>query len=86
MPDREELLLITGTTGTTGDPTVRLLLDRGHRVRAVVHRVDARSERLPAAGAEIVLMDATVGPDRCAEGAFDSLEYHRLFTARCIVP
>jgi hypothetical protein len=33
MPDREELLLITGTTG---DPTVRLLLDRGHRVRALV--------------------------------------------------
>ena len=28
------LFLITGATGNTGDTTVRLLLQRGHRVRA----------------------------------------------------
>jgi NAD(P)H dehydrogenase (quinone) len=57
MSDHDKLLLITGATGTTGDPTVRLLLQRGHRVRALVHRADARSERLAAAGAEIVVGD-----------------------------
>ena len=28
------LFLITGATGNTGDTTVRLLLQRGHRVRS----------------------------------------------------
>jgi NAD(P)H dehydrogenase (quinone) len=45
------LFLITGATGNTGDTTVRLLLQRGHRVRAFVHRSDARSESLGADGA-----------------------------------
>ena len=30
----DRLFLITGATGNTGDTTVRLLLQRGHRVRA----------------------------------------------------
>jgi NAD(P)H dehydrogenase (quinone) len=51
------LFLITGATGNTGDTTVRLLLQRGHRVRAFVHRSDARSESLAADGAEIVVGD-----------------------------
>jgi nucleoside-diphosphate-sugar epimerase len=37
------MFLITGATGNTGDTTVRLLLQRGHRVRAFVHRSDPRS-------------------------------------------
>ncbi len=53
----DKLFLITGATGNTGDTTVRLLLQRGHRVRAFVHRSDARSESLSAAGAEIVVGD-----------------------------
>jgi len=53
----DRLFLITGATGNTGDTTVRLLLQRGHRVRAFVHRSDARSESLAAAGAEIVVGD-----------------------------
>ena len=53
----DRLLLITGATGNTGDTTVRLLLQRGHRVRAFVHRSDARSESLAAAGAEIIVGD-----------------------------
>ena len=51
------LFLITGATGNTGETTVRLLLQRGHRVRAFVHRSDARSESLAADGAEIVVGD-----------------------------
>lgn len=57
MTSRDQLLLVTGATGTTGAPTARLLLHRGHRVRALVHRADARSERLAAAGAKIVVGD-----------------------------
>src|SRR6266576_3678862 len=53
----DRLFLITGATGNTGDTTVRLLLQRGHRVRAFVHRSDARSESLAAVGAEIVVGD-----------------------------
>jgi NAD(P)H dehydrogenase (quinone) len=50
----EPLFLITGATGNTGAPTIKLLLDAGHRVRALVHRVDARSDALAALGAEVV--------------------------------
>ncbi|MDF6045944.1 NAD(P)H-binding protein [Streptomyces sp. JH14] len=53
----DRLFLITGATGTTGAETVRLLLERGHRVRALVHREDDRSRVLAAAGAEIVVGD-----------------------------
>jgi NAD(P)H dehydrogenase (quinone) len=49
--------LVTGATGNTGDTTVRLLLQRGHSVRAFVHREDTRSESLAAAGAEIAVGD-----------------------------
>lgn len=53
MPS-DQLFLITGATGNTGAPTVKILLDAGHRVRAFVHRVDQRSDALAALGAEIV--------------------------------
>src|ERR1700742_3466811 len=53
MPS-DHLFLITGATGNTGAPTVKILLGAGHRVRAFVHRVDQRSEALAALGAEIV--------------------------------
>src|ERR1700752_1194615 len=49
-----QLFLITGATGNTGAPTVKILLNAGHRVRAFVHRVDQRSDALAALGAEIV--------------------------------
>lgn len=49
--------LITGATGNTGETATRLLLARGHRVRAFVHRLDERSDRLAAAGAEIAVGD-----------------------------
>ena len=50
----EKLFLITGATGNTGAPTARILLEAGHRVRALVHTTDQRSEALAALGAEIV--------------------------------
>lgn len=53
----DSLLLVTGATGNTGAPAARLLLQRGHRVRTFVHREDARSESLAAAGADIVAGD-----------------------------
>ena len=57
MSTESHLYLITGATGNTGATTVRLLLQRGHRVRAFVHGEDARSESLAAAGAEITVGD-----------------------------
>jgi len=57
MNAQSNLYLVTGATGNTGDTTVRLLLQRGHRVRAFVHSVDGRSESLAAAGAEIAVGD-----------------------------
>jgi NAD(P)H dehydrogenase (quinone) len=57
MTSNDRLFLITAATGSTGQPTVRLLLRRGHRVRAFVHREDDRSRQLAAEGAEIVAGD-----------------------------
>ena len=47
-------ILVTGATGKTGVPTTLQLLARGYPVRALVHRDDARSDRLRRAGATIV--------------------------------
>ena len=52
-----ELFLITGATGKTGMHTVRFLLDQGHRVRALVHRHDERSQHLDDLGADVVAGD-----------------------------
>jgi len=54
MTDTDELFLITGATGNTGAHTVRLLRERGLRVRALVHSVDERADRLRELGAEVV--------------------------------
>jgi uncharacterized protein YbjT (DUF2867 family) len=57
MTSDNRLFLITGATGKTGGGTVDLLLNRGHRVRAVVHREDERSAALARAGAEVAVAD-----------------------------
>lgn len=49
--------LVTGPTGVVGDYLTHLLLERGHHVRALAHHADKRSERLEAAGAQIVVAD-----------------------------
>lgn len=50
-------ILITGATGATGTPSVEMLLQKGFQVRALVHKEDARSNRLKALGAEIIVGD-----------------------------
>jgi len=57
MTDIEELFLITGATGNTGAHTVELLRERGRRVRALVHSLDERADRLRELGAEVVQGD-----------------------------
>jgi NAD(P)H dehydrogenase (quinone) len=53
----EPALLVTGATGKTGGYATKLLLERGHRVRALVHRSDDRSAALHDIGAEIIVGD-----------------------------
>jgi uncharacterized protein YbjT (DUF2867 family) len=57
----QEIVLVTGAAGgqqgKTGRYVSELLLARGARVRAFVHRIDERSDHLRALGAEIVQGD-----------------------------
>jgi NAD(P)H dehydrogenase (quinone) len=57
MTDSKDLFLITGATGNTGAHTVRLLRERGLRVRALVHTLDDRAAGLRELGAEVVQGD-----------------------------
>ena len=58
---RKDLVLVTGASGgrqgRTGRHVTDLLLARGVPVRAFVHRIDERSDRLKALGAEILVGD-----------------------------
>ncbi len=59
---RTPLYLITGAGGGNGSVSrqvVEQLRERGHRVRALVHRDDSRAEPLRAVGAEVVVGDLT---------------------------
>jgi uncharacterized protein YbjT (DUF2867 family) len=56
-PAESSALLITGAAGKTGGYAARLLLERGHRVRALVHRFDDRAAALRDRGAEVVVGD-----------------------------
>jgi uncharacterized protein YbjT (DUF2867 family) len=67
MTTGTELFLITGAAGKTGAHTVRLLRERGHRVRAFVRTLDERSARLAELGAEVL--------------AGDLLDFHAVSTA-----
>ena len=50
---------VAGATGATGAQVAKLLLQRGHAVRALVHRHrhDERADALSSAGAEVVVGD-----------------------------
>jgi NAD(P)H dehydrogenase (quinone) len=52
-----KIVLITGATGDTGRAAVRESLALGLQVRAMVRKLDARSEALVAQGAEVVVGD-----------------------------
>jgi NAD(P)H dehydrogenase (quinone) len=53
----EDLILVTAATGKTGFPAVAALRERGLPVRALVHRLDERADRLAALGVEVVQGD-----------------------------
>src|SRR5437763_1075907 len=62
-----------GAQGKTGRHVSEMLLRRGVRVRAFVHRIDERSDRLKSLGAEDVSRIAVgllTGPDRAAGTAY----------------
>lgn len=50
-------ILVTGSTGKTGEALARELLGKGQNVRALVHRADHRSAGLAGLGAEVVVAD-----------------------------
>jgi NAD(P)H dehydrogenase (quinone) len=53
----KKLFLVTGATGDTGRPTVKLLREKGYRVRALARREDHRAQDLRDLGAEVVIGD-----------------------------
>jgi NAD(P)H dehydrogenase (quinone) len=53
----KSLFLITGATGDTGRPTVKLLREKGYQVRALARREDRRAQDLRDLGAEVVIGD-----------------------------
>jgi NAD(P)H dehydrogenase (quinone) len=75
MTATDDLFLITGATGNTGAHTVRLLREKGLRVRALVHSVDERSARLSELGAEVVQGDLLYFPALSAATAGVSAAY-----------
>lgn len=52
---RKPTILVTAAAGSTGNATAIQLLEKGYPVRALVRRIDQRSERLRKLGAEIVV-------------------------------
>ncbi len=50
-------ILITGSTGSTGGHTIAELLQHHIPIRAMVHKLDERSDRLSAQGVEIIQGD-----------------------------
>ena len=57
MADDNDTFLVTGATGKVGTPLTKLLLNRGHRVTALVHGIDDRSRSLEALGAHVIALD-----------------------------
>ncbi|MFZ0718594.1 NmrA family NAD(P)-binding protein [Mycobacterium sp.] len=53
----DRALLVTGAAGRTGGYAAKLLLERGHRVRALVHRFDDRAAKLRDSGADVIVGD-----------------------------
>jgi uncharacterized protein YbjT (DUF2867 family) len=60
-----------GSQGSTGFHVTRLLLDMGRPVRAFVHRLDDRSDRLQALGADVV--EGDLGNFRSVADALDGI-------------
>ena len=69
----DKSILVTGATGDTGRPTVKLLLERGHRVRALARKEDERAKKLRDLGAEVVLGDLLRIADSLTSRNYDPL-------------
>ena len=52
-----------GNVGSVGRVVIKLLRERDLQVRALVHRLDERSQALSEMGAELVVADLTNGAD-----------------------
>ncbi|MCU1386241.1 MAG: hydroxylase [Acidobacteria bacterium] len=53
----QEIILVTGAAGSTARTAIGILLEQGHRVRAMVRKLDARADKLRDLGAEVVVGD-----------------------------
>lgn len=53
----DSIILVTGATGQTGSKVVELLIQRGHRVRAMAHSADERAAKLEVLGAQVAVGD-----------------------------
>ncbi len=56
----QETILVTGAAGRVGSTAraaIAILLEQGHRVRAMVRKLDARADTLRGLGAEVVAAD-----------------------------
>jgi len=56
----QETILVTGAAGSVGSTAhtaIATLLEQGHRVRAMVRKLDARADTLRHMGAEVVVAD-----------------------------
>lgn len=85
-------ILVTSAAGNTGKHVALQLLKKGYPVRAFVRRIDARSEMLKAAGAEIFegdlyalsdmryAMDGVQRAYHCAPTAPNGLHYGTVFS------
>lgn len=65
MPENKPVLVTgaAGSIGSVGRTIVKLLRDKDIPVRALVHRLDERSQSLSDIGAEVVVADLTSGKD-----------------------
>ena len=56
----QETILVTGAAGAVGSTArvaITILLEQGHRVRAMVRKLDARADALRDMGAEVLVAD-----------------------------
>jgi uncharacterized protein YbjT (DUF2867 family) len=56
----QETILVTGAAGAVGSTArtaISILLEQGHRVRAMVRKLDTRADKLRDLGAEVVVAD-----------------------------
>jgi NAD(P)H dehydrogenase (quinone) len=70
-----QTFLVIGATGKTGKHTVQRLLEKGHGVRAMVHKEDERSEALRSTGVEVVVGELLEHEDVIRAAAGTSAAY-----------